>query len=243
MLNDEGSQALENFFASLNQHDKAQIRKTVDALIALMPDSPGLAARLERLLPQTNEEKRWPIAYALSHLPRLSSLTLEALLGALDNRDPDIRWAVNLRLVDLGRRHSQVTAALSGLVRRGTATQRRMAVYCLRDLDLKDRSILATLLEALHDPDPLVRVAAVTALKRAGIGREATLSLISILFHDCDPRVKCAVAITLAHLREPVEAIRAALEEAGRDGNSQVQKACRTALELLQKKEPVPPTR
>ncbi|MGH7848443.1 MAG: HEAT repeat domain-containing protein [Candidatus Binatia bacterium] len=243
MLADEESQALENFLASLNQSDKAQIRTTVDALIALMPIYPGLAARLEHLLPQTNEEKRWPIAYALAHLPRLSSLALEALLGALDNRDSDIRWAVNLRLVELGKRHNQVAAALTGLVHSGTSTQRRMAVYCLRDLDWNDRSILATLLEALHDPEPLVRVAAVTSLKGAEIGREATLSLIGILFHDCDSRVKCAAAITLAYLGEPAEAIRAALEEAGRGVNSHVQKACRTALELLKKKEPVPPTR
>ena len=243
MSTDEESQALENFLASLNQRDKAHIRKAVDALIVLIPTNPGLAVRLELLLPQTSEEKRWPIAYALAHLPQLSSVTLEVLLHALDNSDPDIRWAVSLRLVDLGKRHSQVTGALTELVRSGTATQRRMAVYCLRGLDLTDRSILRGLLEALHDSEPLVRVAAVTALKGNEIGREAVLSLIGMLFHDHDSRVKCAAAIALAHLGEPAQAIRVALEEAVQDNSLQVQKACRAALGLMRRKTPVPPTR
>jgi HEAT repeat protein len=241
---DQESEKLERLFASLNHPDKARVRNAVETLIRLVREHPYLVEHLQRLLVETDEEKRWPIAYVLGHVSEPPSLALNVLLESLGTTDPDIRWAVTLLLIDLGKRNWQVVEHLVHLLRGGTPTQRRMAVYCLRDLDLTNSSILLALHQALHDQEPLVRVAAVIALGRPTKGNENVVtSIIDLLLHDPDSRIRCAAAVTLAQLGEPAAAIRAALGEAGHDCDLQVQKACRTALDLLQKKAPVPPTR
>ncbi len=235
---------LEFLLDSLSEPDKRQIRKTVDALIALAPQQPDLAQRLEGLLARAGEENRWPIAYILGNLPNPSSLCMEALLAALNSDDPDIRWAVSLLLGRLGKSNHLLVERLVDLVHSGSARQRRMVVYCLRELDLSSSTFWRALRQAIHDPEPLVRVAAITTLKlRPGVGRESLDLLIAILRQDPDSRVQCAAAITLPYLGEPAGTIRAALEEALRTSNLQLQKACLAALELMRKKEPVPPTR
>ena len=235
---------LEFLLHSLSDSDKRQIRKTVDALIALAPQQPDLPHRLEGLLATAVQENRWPIAYILGSLPHPSSLCLEALLAALDSNDPDIRWAVTLLLGRLGKNDHLLVERLLDLGQSGTPTQRRMVVYCLREMGTSSGVFWRALQQAIHDAEPLVRVAAVTSLKLCpDLGRESVDLLIGTLHQDPDSRVQCAVAITLAYLGEPAGAICAALEGALHSNNLQLQKACRAALELMKKKAPVPPTR
>jgi len=238
------SQDLEFLLASLVQPDKRQIRKAVDALIALAPQQPDLANRLEALLAAAAEENRWPIAYILGTLSHPSSLCLEALLAALDSNDPDIRWAITLLLGRLGKSNPLLVERLLDLGHNGTPQQRRMVIYCLRETDPSAAVFWRAVQGAVQDAEPLVRVAAVTSIKLCPVPeRESVDLLIGILQRDPDSRVQCAAAIALAHLRDPVDAIRAALDEALHSGNPQLQKACAAALESMRKKEPVPPTR
>ncbi|HWP56761.1 MAG TPA: HEAT repeat domain-containing protein [Candidatus Acidoferrales bacterium] len=239
----EESQALEDLLDALNRGDKPAMRKAVDALTALIDESPALAARLESLLSQLREEKRWPVAYVLASLAPISAPALETLIDALGSTDPDIRWAVSLRLTELARRDPEIRGRLLGLVRRGGSAQRRMAIYGLRDVGLDDAAARQAFLEALYDREPLVRVAAATALRSARDTSGAALSLINVLFHDPDSRVRCAAAMSLARLGEPAAAICAALREGASDPDPQVQKACKAALDVLEKKRPAPPTR
>src|SRR5215471_20392503 len=237
------SQDLELLLASLVQPDKRQIRKAVDALIALAPQQTDLANRLEALLSSAAEENRWPIAYVLGTLSHPSSLCLEALLAALDNNDPDIRWAITLLVGRLGKSSPLLVERLLDLGRNGTAQQRRMVIYCLREMDPSAAVFWRAVQQAVHDAEPLVRVAAVTSIKLCPVPeRESVDLLMGALHWDPDIRVQCAAAIALAYLRDPADTIRAALDEALHSNNLQLQKACRAALELM-KKKPVPPTR
>jgi HEAT repeat protein len=237
------SQDLELLLASLVQPDKRQIRKAVDALIALAPQQPDLTRRLEGLLAAAARENCWPIAYILGNLPNPSSPCLEALLAALNHDDPDIRWAVALLLGRLGKSDRLLAERLLALGQSGTPQQRRMVIYCLRASDPSGGVFWRALKQAIHDAEPLVRVAAVTSLKLCpDAARESLDLLIGALHRDPDSRVQCAAAITLPYL-EGSGTIRAALEKALDSGNLQLQKACRAALELMKKKEPVPPTR
>ena len=237
------SNELESLLGYLREPDKRQIRKAVDALIALAPQRPDLAHRLEGLLATAAEEDRWPIAYVLGSLPNPSSLCLDTLLAALDSNDPDIRWAITLLLGRLGKSSLLLVERLLDLGRSGTAQQRRMVIYCLREMEPSAAVFWRALQQAAHDAEPLVRVAAVTSVKLSPVPeRESFDLLIAALHRDPDTRVRCAAAIALSHLQEPAAAIRAALEDALHINDVQLQKACRAALELM-KKKPVPPTR
>ena len=118
------------------------------------------------------------------------------------------------------------TLLLLGLLKVGTAARIRLAVYCLRD------------------PDLLVRVAAVTSLKTRPEAGKVELDLILHLFlEDPDSRVQHVAAITLAKIGAPTDEIRTALRDAGRGRDPRLRKAAAAALELLQKKGPVPPAK
>jgi HEAT repeat protein len=224
---------------SLRLPDKKAIRQAADELISLAHRAPRLVERLNALLREWPEERQWPVAYILAHLPSPSSLSLRVLTEALGSGDPDIRWASVVLLVRLGKNDPAILKRLTGLLKSASSTQRRMAVYCLRDLDAEESR--QALLDSLQDGDPLVRVAAVTSLKaRPEIAAKGAARLLHLLRSDPDLRVRSSAVLALARLDEPNDEIRAALNEASRSENLQLKKAANAALELLKKKGPVP---
>lgn len=236
---DEESEKIAHLIGSLYHTHKKIIRQAAETLISMAPDLPDLAERLYKLLNDTPQEKRWPIAYVLAHISSPSSVCLDVLKQTLDHRDPDIRWAVALLLVRLGKNDDGTAALLFELLKTGTATQRRMVLYCLRDMDLKDTASLEAMLESLEDPEPLVRVAAVTSLKlRHEVGKHGLDSLLQLFLQDPDPRVRHTAAITMAQLGASTREIRTALEGASQSQDPQLKRVASAALDLLKKKGP-----
>ena len=239
---EEESERIDSLINSLHHRDKKVIRQAADALISSAPGFPDLARRLDRLLGDTSEGNRWPIAYVLAHISSPpSSSCLSALKETLGSKDPDIRWAVALLLVRLGKSDRGIVTLLLELLKSGTPTQRRMALYCLRDIDLKDSVSLQAFQESLRDSDALVRVAAVTSLKsRSDINKEVLDLLLQLFLADPDSRVRHTAALALAQLGAPTREIRRALEDASQSADPQLKKAASAALNLLQKKGPPP---
>lgn len=236
---EEESEKIASLIQSLNHPNKKVIRQAADALISLAPGFPHLTQRLDRLLRETLQENRWPIAYVLAHISPASPPCLNVLRETLDSKDPDIRWAAALLFIRLAKSDQGIVTLLYNLLKTGTPTQRRMVVYCLRDIDLKDTASLQALLESLRDPDPLVRVAAVTSLKSLPeIGKDGLDLLLDLFLSDSDPRVRYNAALTLAQVGAPTDKIRRALEDASRSEDPQLKKAATAALDLLQKKGP-----
>ncbi len=237
----EPADEIEALLESLDDPDKAVIRKAADSLIALAKRFPEVEKRLDRLLRDPSRKNRWPIAYILGHLPHPSGATFKILIETLDNTDPDIRWAMGLLLVRLGKSRPETFSLLVNVLRAGTPTQRRMGVYCLRDMELKDPISLQALLAALRDPEPLVRVAAVTSLsRRPEIGREEKSFLLELFLNDPDSRVRYSTAMTLAQLGEPSGTFLQALTKARESEDPHLRKVADGALQLLQKKGSVP---
>ena len=236
---DEKSARLDLLIQALDQPDKKAVREAVDALIPMAKSAPEVAARLSAALEAAPAEKRWPIAYVLSHISPLSTSCVDALKDALAFEDPDIRWAVALLLVRLAKKPEPAVAAhLIELLRCGSPTQRRMAVYCLRDIGAEE-FLRSALQSALADSDPLVRVAAVTSLKAfPGIGRDAAEELLRLVAKDLDSRVRASAALALAHVGAPTERILLTLEDATRSPDAKLAKAARAALALLEQKGP-----
>ncbi|MBI3000927.1 MAG: HEAT repeat domain-containing protein [Deltaproteobacteria bacterium] len=236
----EDTQKIDLLIESLRHPEKKVIRQAAERLIAMAPQVPELASKLNRLLTITPNQYRWPIAYVLAQISAPSPPCLEVLKETLGSGDSDIRWAAAVLLVRLGNADKGVTASLRDLLRTGTPTQRRMAVYCLRDID-QDEASLEALLESLHDPDPLVRVAAVTSLKvHSRIGKERLDLLLRLFQEDPDPRVRRSAALALARLGPFSDEIRLALNKAALSQDPYLRKAAQAALDLLQKKGPAP---
>lgn len=230
-----------SLIGSLNHANKRVIRQAADSLIAMAPRLPQLAQRLDQLLSETPQQSRWPIAYVLARLSKLSPLCLGVLIDTLDDRDPDIRWAAARLLVDLGKINRDIDVLVLRVVKIGTAVQRRMALYCLRDLQLSDAASLQALLDALQDTDPLVRLAAVTSVKsRPDAVKEGAAVLLRLFLEDPDAGVRHNAAIALAQA-PPTDEIRAALEKASVSENAQLKKAANAALALMKKKGPSEP--
>ena len=228
----------------LDHCDKAVVRPAVESLIALGPHRPEIKESLTRLLQDPRRKKLWPIAYTLAQLSAPSSRCFDVLIQGLGSEDQDIRWATILLLTRLGKKDERITPLLLELLKIGTATQRRLAVYCLRDLGIGEETRLDGVLQALRDPDPLVRVAAVTSLKtRPEVGKVGLDLILHLFLEDPDSRVQHVAAITLAKIGAPTDEIRTALRDAGRGRDPRLRKAAAAALELLQKKGPVPPAK
>ncbi len=234
---EEDPEQIASLIASLNHPNKKVIRQAAETLISMAPKFPELSERLQRLLSDSPDEKRWPIAYVLAHISPPSPSCRHALSETLGSKDPDIRWAVGLLLVRLGKSDREVVNLLLDLLKSGTPTQKRMALYCLRDINLKDKAFLRAFLGMLWDLDPLVRVAAVTSLKiRPDVGKDGLDHLLDLFLRDPDSRVRHTAALALAQLGAPTREIRGALEEASQSDNPQLRKAAIAALDLLQKK-------
>ncbi len=237
---EEEPRGIVSLVQSLNHRNKKVVRQASDSLIAMAPQLPQLGERLDRLLSETPRENRWPIAYVLAHLSSPSPLCLSVLLETLDSNDPDLRWAAAQLFVRLGKGDGEIANLLLKVLKTGTPIQRRMALYCLRDLQLRDAASLKALLEALRDTDSLVRVAAVTSLKsRPDVGKDGVDALLRLFLEDRDSRVRHIAAIALGQIAAPGDEVRAALKEAGLSENSQLKKAAKAALALLEKKGPV----
>ncbi|MEE9145427.1 MAG: HEAT repeat domain-containing protein [Candidatus Binatia bacterium] len=238
------SEDIASLIGSLDHSDKAVVRPAVESLIVLGPRRPEIKESLNRLLQDPHRKKLWPIAYTLAQLSAPSSRCLDVLIEGLGSEDQDIRWATFLLLTRLGKKDERITPLLLDLLKTGTATQRKIAVYCLRDMGMGDETVLERVIQTLRDPDPLVRVAAVTSLKsRAEVGKDGLDLLFHLFSEDPDSRVRCSAAITLAQLGAPTEQIRAALREASTSMDPRIKKAASSAMELLKKKEPVPPAK
>ena len=225
--------------AGLDHPDKPKIRATVDALIALCGQEPGLRAILEQSLSCGQHKNIWALAYVLGHLSQPSGASIRALMAGLNHNEPDIRWAIALLLIRLAKTEGGVAGLLLELSHSGTVNQKRMAVYCIRDLRLSDGPSLDALLAASRDAEPTVRVAAVTSLKiRSDAGVLARERLLELFLTDKDVRVCNAAAITLAQLGSPSKAFVAALRAAEDSQNAPLRKAASAALAVLQSKRP-----
>ena len=191
---------MEPLLDSLEETDKAVIRRAVEGLVALAAEEPAVA---EVLAERLRAAPRWPVAYALGQITRPSAPCLEVLAWGLGSGDQDLRWATQLLLTDLGKRYPEVGARLEGLLLHGSPTQRRMAVYCLRDIGEAGAGLPPALLKAIQDPEPLVRVAVITTLAKAPkVGREALDALRSAAADDGDVRVRNAAGFAVKRLSE-----------------------------------------
>jgi HEAT repeat protein len=225
--------------AGLDHPEKTKIRAAADALIALSPCTPGLRARLERLLGEGQPRNRWAFAYVLGQLPQPSGTAVRALLEGLDHREPDIRWAIALLLTRLAKTEAAIINLLLELCRSGTANQKRMSIYCIRDLQLSDGASLQALLAATSDARAAIRVAAATSLKNRGdLGASGRKRLLDLFLTDEDVKVRNAAAITLAQLGSPAMDFIAALQAAAGSENAALRKAAAAALSLLEGKRP-----
>lgn len=234
----EDTQKIDLLIESLKHPEKKVIRQAAERLIAMAPQVPELAPKLNRLLTITPDQYRWPIAYVLAQISPPSPPCLEVLKETLGSGDSDIRWAAAVLLVRLGNADKGVTALLRDLLRTGTPTQRRMAVYCIRDSD-QNQACVEALLDSLRDPDPLVRVASVTSLKAyATISKAGRDSLLRLFLSDPDARVRRNTALTLGQLGASDEEVGRALSEACQSGDPLLRKAARSALDLRAKKGP-----
>jgi HEAT repeat protein len=239
---DEAKQIAE-WVEALDRPDKQMLRAAVDGLIAVLPDSPETGDNLQDLLRNSQRKNRWPIAYILAHLPQPPAESLEILLDALDQADPDVRWAVILLLARLTNAQASVMQLTTSLMATGTATQRRMIIYYLKELKRQNEAVRQALLSALSDSDPTVRVAAVISLKEQDMDSSGKATLLDLLMRDPDVRVQHAAAITLASLGTPSEEFLLALDHATKTGQGPLKKAARAAQRILQEKKEVRPIR
>jgi len=222
--------------AELDYADKPALRAAVDRLISLAIEFPQVQELLERRLSAAGHLNYWPVAYVLGHLPQPCAGALQALLGALDHREPDIRWAIALLLIRMGKSDRAIVQRLMQLSASGTVNQKRMALYCLRDLALSDAASQAALLAALRDGDATVRVAAAICLRlRRDLTAEGKNALLRIYSEDADARVRHTAAIALANLGEPIEEFLAALKQNRESEDQDTRKAALAALALLKK--------
>ena len=99
---EEEPRGIASLVQSLKHGNKKVVRQASDSLIAMAPQLPQLGERLDRLLSETPQENRWPIAYVLAHMSGPSPLCRNVLLETLDSKDPDLRWAAAQLLVRLG---------------------------------------------------------------------------------------------------------------------------------------------
>ena len=230
-----------SLIASLDHPSKAVTREAADALLFIAVDRPELVERLNRLLNDGSQQNRWPVAYILARLPNPSPLCVNVLLDTLGSEDRDNRWAAASLLVRLSKDQPETVPSLAALADHGTSTQKRMALYCLRDIDPRGPTTLKALVQSLGDPDPLVRIAATTSLAgQAKVSQEEIETLLRLFREDADSRVRCSAAFTLAQLGGPTTQIVAALTAASQSDDPQLKKAADAALELLQKKGPIP---
>ena len=122
--------------------------------------------------------------------------TVEALIGALNDADPDVRETV---VMTLGRmRDPRIVPALLPLLKDGSADVREQAVFALaRTRDARATAAIATLID---DPSPDVREQAVHLLGQSR-NREAVPVLIKAL-KDSSPDVREQAAFALGQLRD-----------------------------------------
>ena len=137
----EEAKQIAEWLDALDQPNKQMLRAAVDGLIAVLPDSPETGKNLQHLLRDSQRKNRWPIAYILAHLPHPPAESLEILLDALDNPDPDVRWAVILLLARLTEAQSTVIQLASSLFATGTVTQRRMVVYYFKEIKKQNEAV------------------------------------------------------------------------------------------------------
>lgn len=190
--------AVEHLLDELQNGDRSVVRRAVDALVAMAPGEPGMAACLESRLKDQGTRWRWPVAYTLGRLADASEDCLAVLGDGLGSDDQDVRWATQRLLTELGGRQNTARERLVSLLRSGSPTQRRMAVYCLRDVGLSDNRIAGEVVEACQDPEPLVRVAAVTSLARClSLPRQSVPTLRRLAEADADLRVRNAANFVL----------------------------------------------
>jgi hypothetical protein len=239
----EQAKQIAEWLEARDRPDKQMLRAAVDGLIAALPDSPETGKNLHDLLRDSQRKNRWPIAYILAHLPQPPAESLEILLDALDQPDPDVRWAVILLLARLTVAQSAVMQLTTSLFATGTATQRRMVIYYLKELKQQNAAVRQALLTALNDPDPTVRVAAVISLKEQDVDSVGKTTLLELLMRDPDVRVQHAAAITLASLGSPSEEFLSALDHATKTGQGPLKKAVLAAQRILQEKKEVRPIR
>ncbi len=123
--------------------------------------------------------------------------TVEALIGSLNDPDPDVRKTV---IMTLGRmRDPRVVTALLPLLKDSNADVRAQAVFALaRTGDARATAAVATLID---DASPDVREQAVHLLGQSR-NRDAAPALIKAL-KDSSPDVREQAAFALGQLRDP----------------------------------------
>ena len=231
----------EQLFRDLDSTDKPTIRATVDRLIKIANDQPGLPARLRTLFLQPSQNDHWPIAYVLGELGEIDTSLLDHLVHGLDHPEPDIRWAIALMLVRKAANHPEITNRLIALCQSGTNNQKRMACYSLRDLRLTDPASLNAIAEMLEDRDATNRVAALISIKeRSEAGKEIRQKMLDLYLSDSQTKVRHTAAIALATLGNPSDEFVEALKIAKRDGDDQTKKAAAAALTKLRFGESAP---
>jgi HEAT repeat protein/beta-lactamase regulating signal transducer with metallopeptidase domain len=123
--------------------------------------------------------------------------TIEALIGALGDSDPDVRRMV---VVTLGRmRDPRIVAALLPLLKDSDSDVREQAVFALARTG--DASAAAAVAAMIDDASPDVREHAVHVLGRSR-SREAVPALLKAL-QDLSPDVREQAAFALGQLRDP----------------------------------------
>ena len=189
----------------------APIQKPASTPIARAETSPGAQASTEPVSNAISERDSGEIGQALGAqlgqqiAAALSAQgavaadpkTVEALIGALNDADPDVRKTV---IMTLGRmRDPRVVTALLPLLKDSNADVREQAVFALaRTGDARATAAVATLID---DTSPDVREQAVHLLGQSR-NRDAAPVLIKAL-KDSSPDVREQAAFALGQLRDP----------------------------------------
>ncbi len=143
--------------------------------------------------------------------------TIEALIGALNDSDPDVREMV---VVTLSRmRDPRIVTALLPVLKDSNADVREQAVFALaRSGDARAMTAVAAMID---DASPDVREQAVHALGRSR-SAEALPALMKAL-KDSSPDVREQAAFALGHLRNPnaVDPLIEALKDSSPDVREQ----------------------
>jgi HEAT repeat protein/beta-lactamase regulating signal transducer with metallopeptidase domain len=178
----------------------ARTETSTEAQASTEPASNDISERLSADIARTvGARLGQQIAAALSAQSGVApdAKTVEALIGALNDADPDVRKTV---IMTLGRmRDPRVVTALLPLLKDSNADVREQAVFALaRTRDARATAAVATLID---DASPDVRGQAVHLLGQSR-NREAVPVLIKAL-KDSSPDVREQAAFALGQLRDP----------------------------------------
>ncbi len=226
----EESEALREALVRPLAHPRRTLqRRAAGALVALLPKSPALEARLLLALTNSDQRLRWGAAWTLGQGENPPAAIWPAVREAMALDDGDQRWAASRLACKLAFENPGIALALDEAAGSAPAVLRKMALYCLRDLGTPGAATVAR--RALRDDDSGVRLAALAVLARLGDPAHAS-AVAECLEHDPEPGIRRAAAATLGRFGPAAGEVRAILLRVTEGAEPALRRAARLALGL-----------